>query len=155
MAYDVHLKDEILRITFSGTLTSDDLLELAETMLHIEGGTPLIPPRLTNRNAVAALDIRFPDVHGLALRRRKQQLPNRFKSAIVATDWFITDSPGCSRHSTTTRKSPSRYFPTRTARWNGSQRYKVEQKDGPDILTTMSQRAQQEVEKEWQRKAQK
>jgi hypothetical protein len=86
MAFAIDASQPILRITLSGKLTNQDLLDLGKEAARIEGGCPVVPHRLTDMRAVERVEINFQGVLALATERLKMKFPNMFKSAIVAGD---------------------------------------------------------------------
>lgn len=79
IANDPHL----IRITFTGVFTDEDLRGLTEAMTAIEEASTPVAPRITDVTGVTQLKIAYPDVHALAQKRRATTFPNTFKSAIV------------------------------------------------------------------------
>lgn len=86
MPYKIDADEPILRVTLFGTLTNDDLVELAQEAEEIEGPLAVVPHRLTDLRAVTRIEITFEGVLALANRRLRLTFPNAFKSAIVATN---------------------------------------------------------------------
>jgi hypothetical protein len=86
MPFTIDASQPILRITFSGILTNQDLLDLGKEAARIESGYPVVPHRLTTMRAVERVEINFQGVLALATERLKLTFPNMFKSAIVAGD---------------------------------------------------------------------
>jgi len=86
MPFTIDASQPILRITFSGKLTNQDLLDLGREASRIESGYPVIPHRLTDMRSVERVEINFQGVLALATERLKLRFPNMFKSAILAGD---------------------------------------------------------------------
>ena len=61
-----------------------DLFKLMDAAEEIENRSTVIPHRLTDLTQAAGMDVRFPDIFTLAMRRKARPFPNPFKSAIVA-----------------------------------------------------------------------
>jgi hypothetical protein len=86
MPCSVTQQGSILRILFSGTLTSQDLERGAERVAEIEDSCAVIPHRTADLRPVERLEIDFEGVLALANARRRRPFQNRFKSAIIAPD---------------------------------------------------------------------
>jgi hypothetical protein len=86
MPFTIDTSQPILRLTLSGTLTNQDLLELGKEAARIDSGFAVVPPRLTDSRPITRLEINFQGVLALATERLKLTFPNTFKSAILATD---------------------------------------------------------------------
>lgn len=84
MSLALHWDGELLRIEFSGTVTTGDLALLIREVLALETRLGHAPPRLSNLTAVERLEIAFGDVDRIARSRREVHLPNPIKSAVVA-----------------------------------------------------------------------
>ena len=84
MPYHIVVELEMIRLTLSGTLSSEDLVAIADEVDEIERGLAIVPHRITVTKEVTKLEIDHRDVKVLADRRRSTRFPNAFKSAIVA-----------------------------------------------------------------------
>ena len=86
MPFTIDTSQPILRITLSGTLTNQDLLELGKEAARIEDSYAVVPHRLSDCRPITRLEINFAGVLSLATERLKLKFPNMFKSAIIAAD---------------------------------------------------------------------
>ena len=86
MPFTIDTSQPVLRITLSGRLTNQDLLDLGKDAARIESGYAVIPHRLTDMRPVERIEMNFEGVLALATERLKLKFPNTFKSAIVAGD---------------------------------------------------------------------
>jgi len=78
---------DFIRLTMSGTITQEDLVDAARLTASVEDSTSVIPNRLVDLTGIDVMDIGYQEVQVLAEVRRKRQFPNEFKSAlVVATD---------------------------------------------------------------------
>jgi len=84
MAYQLRSDQSIIRITFSGTMSVEDLTALGEELRAFEEGHDRTPDRLTDLSAVEARDSTFKIILELARRRAAALFKNPFRSAIVA-----------------------------------------------------------------------
>ena len=83
MSVEIEVEPGIIRVTLSGVLTDQDLAAIADAADDIERDRDPVPPRLTDMTGVTEVKIGYPEVKGLANRRRVLEFPNDFKSAIV------------------------------------------------------------------------
>jgi len=86
MPIDVRFEGEILRITFSGALSQEDLSELTQSVMALEQQSAVIPHRITDMRPATGMNIDFHSVYELARLRRATRFPNTFKSALIASD---------------------------------------------------------------------
>jgi hypothetical protein len=83
MPFTIAVEPDLIRLTFSGIFTEDDLRDLAAAMVDLERDSSPIPHRISDMTAVTELQIGYPGVQALAENRRASTFPNAFKSAIV------------------------------------------------------------------------
>jgi hypothetical protein len=83
MSFAIATEPDLIRVTFSGILTEDDLRGIATAAADIERDVSPVPHRITDMTGVTELQISYPDVQALADNRRAFAFPNPFKSAIV------------------------------------------------------------------------
>jgi hypothetical protein len=83
MPFRVHRKNGIILSEMWGTITRQDVVELAEAVALLE--TPPVPDRITDLTGVTQIDLAFPDIWNLAQNRRSLRFANSFKSALVAS----------------------------------------------------------------------
>ena len=83
MSYRLVVEPGMIRLTLSGTLTSEDLVAMADEVDETERGLAVVPHRITIMSDVGKLEIDYRSVKTLADRRRTTTFPNAFKSAIV------------------------------------------------------------------------
>jgi hypothetical protein len=81
--FAIAIEPGLIRVTFSGALTAEDLRGIAAAADEIEAGASPVPPRIVDMRAVTDLKVAYPDVLALAERRRARSFPNEFRSAIV------------------------------------------------------------------------
>jgi hypothetical protein len=86
MSFEIVEEQGFIRITMFGVLSGEDLVELQAAAERIEEGRDRVPPRLADMRGVTELQIRYPEVSGLAEARRSRRFPNAFKSAIVVAN---------------------------------------------------------------------
>ncbi|MET0399057.1 MAG: hypothetical protein ABW277_19850 [Longimicrobiaceae bacterium] len=85
MPFSISTDDGIMRIVLSGTLTSEELVRVADAMGEAEDAMVVCPPRVTDLERVTRFEVGFEDMFRLARRRRQQPPANPIRSAIVAT----------------------------------------------------------------------
>ena len=83
MSVEIAVEPDLIRVTFSGVLTEQDLATIASAADDIERDRNPVPHRLTNMTGVTEVKVAYPEVKALANRRRVIPFPNDFKSAIV------------------------------------------------------------------------
>jgi hypothetical protein len=86
MPFTIDTSQPTLRVTFTGTLSNQDLLDAGKEAARIESGYSVIPHRLCDLRPVTRVEINFQGVLALATERLKLTFPNSFKSAIIAND---------------------------------------------------------------------
>jgi hypothetical protein len=101
MAIEITFDGTLARITFSGTLTSSDLLDGMRSMLELESRVAPAPHRLVDFGP-SNVAIGFSDMANLVEVRRSLPPPNPIRTAIVCHTQRNRVSPACSRRSTTT-----------------------------------------------------
>ncbi len=84
MAVRVLFDDPIVRVTFSGTMSAEDLTAVGAAIRELETPGARTPDRLTDLTDVLARDSIFKLVMEIARRRSTTVFPNAFRSAIVA-----------------------------------------------------------------------
>jgi hypothetical protein len=84
MACNVYLEDGIIRIDFSAVVSTRDFSELTPTVEALERTTDTVPHRITDFSQSEGMNVGFPEIMALAVRRKAQHFPNSFKSAVVA-----------------------------------------------------------------------
>ncbi|MGB8354646.1 MAG: hypothetical protein WCD79_12205 [Chthoniobacteraceae bacterium] len=85
MPSQVSIKDGILFVAFTGTVSEADLDKVAVDVLEIENTRPVIPHRISDLTEVTDLSIDFSSILSLAQRRMETVIGNPIKSAIVAS----------------------------------------------------------------------
>jgi stage II sporulation SpoAA-like protein len=83
LSVEIAVEPDMIRVTFSGVLTDQDLATIGSAVDDIERDRNPVPNRLTDMTGVTEMKISYPDVKALANRRRVLEFPNDFKSAIV------------------------------------------------------------------------
>jgi hypothetical protein len=86
MPFTIDTNQPILRVTFTGTLSNQDLLEAGKETARLESAYSVIPHRICDLRPVTRVEINFQGVLALATERLKLTFPNSFKSAIIASD---------------------------------------------------------------------
>jgi hypothetical protein len=86
MSYTVKQEQDLLRVVFSGTFQNHDLRAGGEELDRIEQTAAVVPHRLSDLRPVERLEIDFAGVLDLAMKRRRLQFKNDFKSAIIVND---------------------------------------------------------------------
>lgn len=85
MPFSITLDGGVMRIVLTGTLTSEDLVRVADAMGEAEDAADVCPPRVTDLACVARFEVGFDDMFRLARRRRQQPPANPIRSAVVAS----------------------------------------------------------------------
>jgi hypothetical protein len=85
MSYHLHTDPALFQIEFHGTLTANDLSELAVELESMEAACEIVPDRIISLEGVTEVSLRGDDVRDIASRRKSRRFPNRFRSAIVAS----------------------------------------------------------------------
>jgi hypothetical protein len=83
MAVELIHDPAILRVTFSGVITADDLAVVARESMVLEADLPRSPDRLVDLGASSTLEVGFTDVATLASIRREFSPHNQVRTAIV------------------------------------------------------------------------
>ena len=83
MSYSLDTSQNVWRLTFSGTLTGDDLQKLSEEVEKSEQTSPSAFNRLVDMRQLKGISIGFSEMSDLASRRRRQKFSNNIKSALV------------------------------------------------------------------------
>ena len=89
------MEPTFVRVVLHGTLTPQDLHQLADEAAEIEASSAVAPHRLTDLSALTAPQLTYPDVQAFAARRNAQPLGNAVKSAIVAPARSTLGLRGC------------------------------------------------------------
>jgi hypothetical protein len=84
MAYEVTIRDNILFITYTGTLDAPDLHRLADELASLEHELSISPHRFIDLSPCERIDLDFAEMASFTSNRRKAPLKNPFKSALVA-----------------------------------------------------------------------
>jgi hypothetical protein len=86
MPYTIKFENDVLRVTLTGSITAQDLINLAAESKNYEHNVDVIPHRITDMRGIEELMIHYPDISALAATRGQLRFPNLFKSAIIARD---------------------------------------------------------------------
>lgn len=86
MPFAIDTSGPIMRITFSGTFTNEELMELAQEADRIERSLHVAPHRMTDLRPITRAEITFRGMLAFVQERLRVTFPNSFKSAIVAND---------------------------------------------------------------------
>jgi len=86
MAYALRMEDGILMITFSGTLTNEDLSAGGDEVGKLEQSVSVVPHRIADLRPVRRVEIDFDGVYAFASSRRRLRFTNPFKTAIIVSD---------------------------------------------------------------------
>lgn len=84
MAFKITVQDGVMWVALTGRVTSDDLRSLADEAKKHEQGEA-VPHRITDLTGISHMDFPHGEVFALAQKRRALTFPNRFKSAIIAS----------------------------------------------------------------------
>ena len=90
MPHRTDLTGSVWRFAFHGRLTVDDLVEAEKSVYDVEASATRVPHRLIEIDELTAIELSFLELYSFICQRRTRRFANRFKSAIVATD-FIHD----------------------------------------------------------------
>lgn len=86
MPYEIRVQDGLIRIRFHGVVVDSELADFGDSLLALEAGLPLLPDRIADFTDVTQMRFGFPAMLELAERRKNRTLPNRIRTAIIATD---------------------------------------------------------------------
>lgn len=86
MAFDYRVVDGVIYADFTGRLVSQDLRIAAKEVAVLEQELPVSPNRLTDISTVEAIDLDFQEMEAFAEIRRRVELKNDIRSAIVVAD---------------------------------------------------------------------
>lgn len=86
MSFEFRTDGPIIEIRIFGTLTNDDLQQMAVEARRIEAAENPVRHRITDTREVTELACDFRGVSAFAEDRRRCAFPNAFKSAIIAPD---------------------------------------------------------------------
>ncbi|MDB6024797.1 MAG: hypothetical protein JWM68_1020 [Verrucomicrobiales bacterium] len=86
MPYEIDIAGPIWRVTYTGTLTSNELVKLFEESYRLEHDLQVVPSRICDLSRVQDIHLNFQDMLGVANRRREARFPNAFKSALIAAN---------------------------------------------------------------------
>lgn len=84
MPFSMWSGDGVLRLVLSGSVTSEELVRVADAIAEAEGARDVCPHRVTDLTGVARFEVGFDDVSELARRRRELPPANPVRSAILA-----------------------------------------------------------------------
>lgn len=87
MGYVIDLSQHVWRITFSTTLTNEDIALLAKDSARLDASQPVVPNRLVDLRQLEAISIGFLEMSRFTEQRKAAKLPNNVKSG------FVTNSP--------------------------------------------------------------
>lgn len=85
MAFEIVQQPDLFRLRLFGTLTEQDLVDIAAAADTMERGRDYVPARIADMTGVTRVEIDYEMVKALANRRRVIQFPNAFRSAIVVS----------------------------------------------------------------------
>jgi hypothetical protein len=83
MGVEIANDSGILRITFSGAITADDLATVVREVIVREGNSPASPNRLVDFGASGTVAVSFEHIATVASVRRQVALHNPIRTAIV------------------------------------------------------------------------
>jgi hypothetical protein len=83
MPFPLSVEPDFVRVALVGTVTRDDLLDLAAEAARIEATFDPTPNRLVDFSGALSLEVGYPDVQLVANRRRASRLRNAVRSAFV------------------------------------------------------------------------
>jgi len=86
MPFDVVMEGTRMFIRVRGTVTAEELLDLVDQVAALESAQPTAPDRITDVTEVEAMNAGFPEMLGLAQRRRAAELRNPIRSAVVTSN---------------------------------------------------------------------
>jgi len=86
MAYEMRTEGGVLKIVFSGTFTNADMSRAATELVEVEASSDIVPHRSADLRPVDRLEIDFKGVFGVTDARRRRNLRNPIKTAIIASD---------------------------------------------------------------------
>lgn len=86
MPYHVQTADNLIRVTFVGIVSNDDLLQVGRTAAEIEDAFAETPPRIVDLTTSEGLHLTFQDILAVAEIRRSRVFRNPFKSALVVSN---------------------------------------------------------------------
>lgn len=84
MPYHVQSDGPLLRIRFSGAITSAELFQHAREMARMESNLPTTPDRLTDLSETTEIHIDFDGMERFRQMRHQSGLKNPIRSAVVA-----------------------------------------------------------------------
>ena len=84
MAVEYVHDPDVIRITFSGAITSADLIEVAGYLIDLEARMARAPDRLVDLGPSTTLAINFGDIANLTHLRQAAPLANPIRTALVA-----------------------------------------------------------------------
>jgi hypothetical protein len=94
MAVDITFDGILIRITFSGTLTSADLLDGIRFLIELESRVSPVPHRLIDFGPSTTIAVGFGDIANLTDLRRSIPPPNPIRTALV---WYTPAQQGFAR----------------------------------------------------------
>ena len=86
MAVDIEIRDDVLCVTLSGTVTRADLMRVGFAMAKVEDDYVIAPPRISDFSVVETIEVGFDEMLALAEHRRQSNLRNPVRSAIVVAN---------------------------------------------------------------------
>ena len=86
MPFDVVMEGARMSIRVHGTVTAQDLVDLVEQVAALESAQPTAPDRIVDVTEAEAMNAGFPEMLGLAQRRRAAELRNPIRSAVVTSN---------------------------------------------------------------------
>jgi hypothetical protein len=84
MAYSIEFVGDVLWLTFTEKVTSEDLQSVAETLGRMESEPDVCPHRISDFSGTDGVELSFAAVHQCASIRRQVRLRNPVKSALIA-----------------------------------------------------------------------
>ncbi|MBC8087556.1 MAG: hypothetical protein H7Z40_09830, partial [Phycisphaerae bacterium] len=86
MAVEIEIRDDVLCVTLTGTITKVDMLRIGNTVSSIEDSMALAPPRISDFSASQRMEVGFEEMMALAEHRRRSNLANPVRSATVVSN---------------------------------------------------------------------
>lgn len=86
MPFEIVREANLIRATFVGIVTNEDLLQIGRAAAETEDSYSRIPPRVVDLSQSEGLNLSFQGILGLAQARRSRTFGNPFRSALVASN---------------------------------------------------------------------
>jgi hypothetical protein len=84
MPFDIQIRDNIIRLTYTGYVTKAELFASAQEIVRVEGTFERRPDQLTDLSGIVDRETNYETLSTVASERRTRVFPNNWRLAMVA-----------------------------------------------------------------------